>query len=81
MKFVSEQTLIPLGTALFIFGSGAIFSTRVSVIQEAHGARLDRQGLKMERMESRQEQSERIQEKYFQEIRERLIRIEMTVKK
>jgi len=77
MKSLSEMTLMPLGTAIAIIGGGAGWMTKIYMGQEAYAARIDQQATKIEKVEQKMD----AQNEYFSEIRERLIRIEMTIKK
>ena len=70
MKILSENTLVPIGTALIVIGTGAIWVTRMSVEQEAFAGRL----VKIEQRVDTNNGN-------FQEIRERLVRIEVILSK
>lgn len=70
MKFLSEITLVPIGSALIVFGSGAIWMTRISMEQDAHANRL-----------VKAEQRLDAEFQLFQEIKERLIKIEVSIEK
>ena len=70
MQFLTEKTFIPIGTAIAVIGGGAIWLTKISIEQTAHSERL----FKIEQKIDAESQ-------YFQEIRERLVRIEVMIDK
>ena len=70
MKFLSETTLVPLGTALLVFGSGAVWCTKIQMVQEAQAA-------EFKVLQQRQD----VQLEFYRDIRERLIRIEVLMEK
>ena len=70
MSFISEHTLIPIGTAVLLIGGGAGWMTKISIVEDAHGDMIRRSEQKLDS-----------HSELFQEIRERLIRIETVLKK
>jgi len=70
LKFLSEKTLIPLSTAAIVIGGGAAWMTKISLSQDKYES-------SMKKSEDRDEYYKQA----VQEIRDRLIRIEMKLER
>lgn len=77
MKTFTENTLVPIGLAVFVIGSGAGWITKMWIQTEAHGKSLDR----LEQKSEAYVQSVDVINGRLSEIRERIVSIETLLKR